>query len=214
MRDGEVSLAPADRVAEIWAIDLEPDMVAVARQNALDRGIGLIHWLVGRAEDAELPEDHFGLVAVGRAFHRLNRPPIAQRSTGCLRSGGYLIDMGAGPSESILSEPSEPWLVAAAEVYESWLPRARKSRDDVSSGSGPDQPKAPSRVVLSEAGFSQVAKYEFSVPHVWEIDQFIGVLLGTWAGFELDLRTTLARLAPTGLLTETISAYFVVGRKP
>jgi hypothetical protein len=35
-----------------------------------------------------------------------------------------------------------------------------------------------------------------------------------WAGFELDLRNTLAALAPTGVLTETIGAYFAVGRKP
>jgi hypothetical protein len=63
------------------------------------------------------------------------------------------------------------------------------------------------------------------VPQVWEIDQFIGYLCSTsyaskgfwgaaWADFELDLRRTLTALAPTGLLTETISAYFVVGRKP
>src|SRR5262249_17603540 len=116
---GEVALAFADRLTHIWAIDLEPEMVAVARQNARDRGIGRIHWLVGRAEDAELPEDHFGLIAVGRAFHRLNRPLIAARSMRWLRGGGYFVDMGAGPSG--LFEPSEPWLAAAAEVYERWL---------------------------------------------------------------------------------------------
>ena len=60
---------------------------------------------------------------------------------------------------------------------------------------------------------------------MWEIDQFIGYLCSTsyssrefwgqaWEGFEPDLCETLAALAPTGLLTETISAYFVVGRKP
>ena len=220
---GEVSLAFADRVTDIWAIDLEPEMVAVARRSALDRGVGRIHWLVGRAEDAELPEDHFGLVAAGRAFHRLNRPLIARRSTRWLRSGGHFIDMGADSSG--LSEPSEPWMAAAAEVYERWLPRACKSRDDLRSSSGPGQPKATSQAVLLEAGFTQVAKYEFPVPHIWEIDQFIGYLCSTsfssrdfwgesWAGFELDLRNTLATLAPMGLLTETISAYFVVGRKP
>lgn len=32
---------------------------------------------------------------LGRAFHRLNRPLIAQRSTRWLRSGGYFIDIGA-----------------------------------------------------------------------------------------------------------------------
>jgi hypothetical protein len=84
---------------------------------------------------------------------------------------------------------------------------------------------ATSQTVLADAGFTEVAKYEFEVPYVWEIDQFIGYLCSTsyssrgfwgeaWAGFEHDLRNTLAALAPTGLLTETISAYFVVGRKP
>ena len=220
---GEVSVALADRVSDIWAIDLEPEMVAVARRNALDRGIGRIHWMVGRAEDAQLPNDHFNLIAVGRAFHRLNRPFIAQRSIQWLRSGGCFIDIGADSSG--LSEPSEPWLVAAAEVYERWLPRADKSRVDVESGAGLGQAKTTSQAVLTQAGFTNVAKYEFLVPHVWEIDQFIGYLCSTsyssrefwgtaWAGFELELRDTLARLAPTGLLTETISAYFVIGRKP
>ena len=220
---GEVSLALADRVTDIWAIDLEPEMVAVARQKALDRGIDRIHWLVGRAEAAELPEDHFGLIAVGRAFHRLNRPLIAERGIRWLRSGGYFIDLGADSAG--LFEPNEPWLVAAAEVYERWLPSAHKARDDVQSSAAPDQPKTTSQTVLLEAGFTQIAKYEFPVPYVWEIDQFIGYLCSTsyssrdfwgaaWAGFELDLRATLTRFAPTGRLPETISSYFVAGRKP
>jgi len=220
---GEVALAFADRVADIWAIDLEPEMVEAARQNGLGRGVGRVHWLVGRAEDAELPEDHFGVVATGRAFHRLNRPLIAQLSTRWLRCGGYFIDMGADTSG--LFKPSEPWLAAAGKVYERWLPRAHKSRDEVTSSSAPDQPKATTQAVLAEGGFEQVAKHEFPVPYVWEIDQFIGYLCSTsyssrefwgeaWADFEFDLRNTLATFAPAGVLTETISAYFVVGRKP
>jgi ubiquinone/menaquinone biosynthesis C-methylase UbiE len=173
---GEVSLALADRVTDIWAIDLEPEMVAVARQNALERGIGRIHWLVGRAEDAELPEDHFGLVAVGRAFHRLNRPLIAQRSTRWLRSGGYFIDMGADSSG--LSKPSEPWLVAAAEVYECWLPRAHKSRDDVRSSSGPDRPKATSQGCLDGSGVH--AGRQVRVPSLAEAARTGRSILPAW----------------------------------
>src|ERR1017187_4232400 len=88
---GEVCLAFADSVEEIWAIDLEPEMIAMARHNATERSIGRIHWLVGRAEDADVPEEHFGLVASGRAFHRLNRPLIAGKSLRWLRAGGYFI---------------------------------------------------------------------------------------------------------------------------
>jgi ubiquinone/menaquinone biosynthesis C-methylase UbiE len=229
---GEVALAFADRLTDIWAIDLEPEMVAVARRKALDRGIGRIRWLVGRAEDAQLPEDHFGVIALGRAFHRLNRPLIAQRGLRWLRSGGYFIEMGASPTASVWSttssgfvEPVAPWLAAAAEVYERWLPDADKSRDDVFSSSAPDLPRATSQAVLTEAGFRAVAKYEFDLPYVRQIDQVIGYLCSTsyssrdfwgdaWAGFELDLRNTLSALVPTGVLTETIGAYFVVGQKP
>lgn len=220
---GEVSLALADSVPDIWAIDLEPEMVETARRNALDRGISRIHWLVGRAEDADLPEHHFGLVAAGRAFHRLNRPLIASRSNRWLRGGGYFIDLGADSAG--LFKPTEPWLAAAAGVYERWLPRASRTRDDVSTSSAPDQPKATTQTVLAEAGFADVSKHEFPVRHVWEIDQFIGYLGSTsyssrefwgdtWADFERDLRATLATFAPAGSLIETISAYFTVGRKP
>jgi ubiquinone/menaquinone biosynthesis C-methylase UbiE len=220
---GEVSLAFADRVGDIWAIDLEPEMVAMAEQNALYRGIRRVHWLVGRAEDAELPEDHFTMVAAGRAFHRLNRPLIAQRGLRWLRSGGRFIDMGADSSG--LRNPTEPWMAAAAEVYDRWLPQARKSRAEVTTSSAPGQRKATTQTILMEAGYTQVTKHEFDVPLVWEIDRFIGYLRSlsfstkefwgeAWSGFEADLRNTLATFTSTDRLTETISAYFVVGQKP
>jgi ubiquinone/menaquinone biosynthesis C-methylase UbiE len=220
---GEIALAFADRLTDIWAIDLEPEMVEMGRQNARDRGIERIHWLVGRAEDAELPADHFGVVAIGRAFHRLNRPLVAQLSLRWLRSGGYFIDMGADSAS--LTRPATPWMAAVAQVYERWLPRASKSRGDVASSASPAQPKATTQTVLADAGFARVAKYEFDVPHVREIDQYLGYLCSTsfssrafwgeaWDGFAADLRKALAPFAPDGVLTETISAYFVVGQKP
>jgi len=60
---------------------------------------------------------------------------------------------------------------------------------------------------------------------VREIDQFIGYLGSTsyssrafwaaaWAGFARDLRSTLTMLTRTGFLLETMSSYFVAGRKP
>lgn len=220
---GEVSLALADSVEEIWAVDLEPEMVAMARRNALERGIGRIRWVIGRAEDVELPEEHFGLVATGRAFHRLNRPLIAQHSLRSLRRGGHFIDLGADSSG--LFKPTEPWMAAAAEVYERSLSRARKTRDEVRSSSSPNQPKATTQTVLTNAGFADVSKHEFPINRVWEVDQFIGYLCSTsyssrefwgdaWDGFESDLRATLSKFAPDGHLSETISSYFVVGRKP
>jgi ubiquinone/menaquinone biosynthesis C-methylase UbiE len=220
---GEVALAFADSVEDIWAIDLEPEMITMARLQASVRGIERIHWLVGKAEDAEVPQQHFGLVATGRAFHRLNKPLIAQRCLDWLRPGGYFVDMGADSSG--LAKPSEPWIAAAAEVYRQWLPRAAKSSSEVRSATPADAPKATTETVLRDAGFADVAKHEFPVHRVWEIDQFIGYLCSTsyssmqfwgeaWEGYAEQLRETLAGFAVDGCLTETISSYFVVGRKP
>ncbi len=220
---GEVALAFADRVEDVWAIDLEPEMVAEGQRQAQLRGILRIHWLTGRAEAADLPTDHFGMVAVARAFHRLNRPLIAEHSLRWLRAGGCFIDMGADTSG--LFKPSTPWLAAAGEVYERHLPRAHKSRQEVTSSGSPDQPMTTSQAVLVDAGFVDVAKHEFDVPYVWEIDQFIGYLCSTsyasqefwgkgWDSFEADLRETLAQFAAEGVLHETLSAYYVIGRKP
>ncbi len=52
MRDRESVTCACRPGHDVWAIDLEPDMVAVVRQNALDRGIGRIHWFVGRVDGA------------------------------------------------------------------------------------------------------------------------------------------------------------------
>jgi hypothetical protein len=193
LKDNEVAAPPAE-------------MVAMARQNALDRGIGRIRWLVGRAENADIPEEHFGRVATGRAFHRLNRPLIAQQSLRWSRSGGHFVDLGADPSG--LSKPPEPW-VAAPPRYTSAGCRPRKSATTSACSSGLEQPRATPQTVLADAGFADVAKHEFPIHRVWEIDQFIGYLCSTsyssrefwgdaWDGVESDLRATLTTFAPAG----------------
>jgi ubiquinone/menaquinone biosynthesis C-methylase UbiE len=217
---GEVALAFEDSVEEIRAIDLAAEMIALARRKAAERGIERISWLVGRAEDAELPQQHFGLVAAGRAFHRLNRPLIARRSLSWLRPGGNFVDLGADSSG--LFQPSEPWLAAAAQVYRQWLPRAARAGTEKPPA---DPLRATTETVLRDAGFADVAKYEFPVHRVWEVEQFIGYLCSTsyssvqfwgpaWDGYARQLRETLAGYAAAGCLSETISAYFVVGSKP
>jgi SAM-dependent methyltransferase len=217
---GEVALAFADSVEEIWAIDLEPEMIAMARRKAAVRGIERIRWRVGRAEDAELPERHFGLVATGRAFHRLDRPLIARRCLDWLRPGGCFVDLGADSAG--LFQPSEPWLAAAARIYRQWLPRAARAGTGIPAA---DAPRATTETVLREAGFSGVAKYEFPVRRIWEVEQFIGYLCSTsyssvqfwgpaWDGYARQLRETLAGFTVGGCLTETISSYYVVGKKP
>src|SRR5215470_3576174 len=55
---GGCSTWPAALVAsfqEIWAIDLEPEMIAVGQHEATQRGVHHITWMVGKAEDLAAP---------------------------------------------------------------------------------------------------------------------------------------------------------------
>lgn len=58
---------------EVWAIDLEPEMIEVGEEKAREGGINNIKWMVGRAEDLEAEKDSFDLITIGEAFHRLDQ---------------------------------------------------------------------------------------------------------------------------------------------
>src|SRR5690349_10386690 len=52
---GRLALPLASSFGEVWAVDLEPEMVEVGRAEADRLGIANIRWLTGRAEDFEAP---------------------------------------------------------------------------------------------------------------------------------------------------------------
>src|SRR5919108_2152765 len=69
---GRVALALVASFQEIWAIDLEPEMIAVGQHEATQRGVHHITWMVGKAEDVQAPPASFALITIGEAFHRLD----------------------------------------------------------------------------------------------------------------------------------------------
>src|SRR3954469_1642357 len=70
---GRVTLALASSFRELWAIDLEPEMIEVGHQEATQRGVNNIRWMVGKAEDVQAPPASFELITIGDAFHRLDQ---------------------------------------------------------------------------------------------------------------------------------------------
>jgi 2-polyprenyl-3-methyl-5-hydroxy-6-metoxy-1,4-benzoquinol methylase len=69
---GHLAFALAGDGAEIWAVDQEAGSVEFARRKALRLGATRIRWIAAAAEDVAL-EGAFDLVAIGNAFHRLDR---------------------------------------------------------------------------------------------------------------------------------------------
>ena len=77
---GRVALALASWFREVWAIDLEPEMIEVGQQVATQRGVNTITWMVGKAEDVQAAPASCELITIGDAFHRLDWQLVAKQA--------------------------------------------------------------------------------------------------------------------------------------
>lgn len=215
---GRVALDLAASFESVWAIDLEPEMVAVGQQQAARRGVENVTWFVGRAEDLAAPTGAFDLITIGEAFHRLDQAVVAQAALGWLKPGGCLATLG---SEGILAG-LEAWQVAVAEVAQRWMARAFPGGWAVARPGAEVGPGSQARV-LRAAGFIDVTEQTFHQPRDWSFAEIIGYLESTsvcsrkalgsdFEAFAAELRSALAA-GPTPF-HETLSWGYTLGRKP
>lgn len=221
---GELAIALHAGFREVWAVDLEPEMIAEGRRQAAARGITSIRWLAGRAEDLDAPPGHFSLITVGRAFHRLHKDVIAQRARAWLRPGGCLADLGA-ESGTLYGQPEE-WQRIAYEVYRRWTAPLRDSDGNVPQNpAAPGQPRVSFLEVVRAAGFTGLEAHRVWTPHAWTADSLTGYFrslsvasdaaLGDRAApFAADLRAALLAHDPSGSFPELIESWYRMARRP
>jgi len=210
---GRIALDLAPRFAEVLALDLEPQMIAVGKAEAERRGLGNVRWQVGRAEELAAPAGAFELITIGEAFHRLDQPLIARRCCEWLASGACLATMDG---EGAIVGP-HPWQKAAREVV-------RRFVRHQSPGEGP--PSRDKREdVLRQTGFVDVAVYDFTVPHDWSVRSIIGHIYSTSYGsraqlgdrvaaFEAELTAALIACEPGGRFRHAETFGYTFARKP
>jgi SAM-dependent methyltransferase len=88
---GQVCFALRGRFAEVWAVDQEPDMISLVRQKAAALSAPpRFEFRTEAAEELAAPDGSFDLVAMGNAFHRLQRDVVAALVLRWLRPGGHL----------------------------------------------------------------------------------------------------------------------------
>ncbi len=165
---GQVAFALRDRFAEIWAADQEPGMIAVAARKAAG-DTGRFRFLVGAAEDLDLPPAAFDLVTIGNAFHRLRRDVVAASVRRWLRPGGHLALLwGDGPADG-----HEPWQQTLKVVMQRW--QHRNGADQrIPPGYSAARRDRPDAEVLSAAGFDLTGAVGASVGRAWTLDEIRG----------------------------------------
>jgi SAM-dependent methyltransferase len=113
---GQATVVLAERGYRIVAVELGPDMAAVARRN-LAR-FGSVEVVTAAFEDWPLPDEPFDVVFSATAFHWIDPAVRVSKSADALRPGGVLATVS---TEHIAGGSKEFW-VAAQDCYERFDP--------------------------------------------------------------------------------------------
>jgi 2-polyprenyl-3-methyl-5-hydroxy-6-metoxy-1,4-benzoquinol methylase len=217
---GRVALDLADSFESVWAIDLEPEMIAVGKQEATRQSVDNVKWIIGRAEDLEVSPGSFNLITIGEAFHRLDQNLICEKGLQWLEPSGCLVAMG---SRGIL-DGREEWQRVVADVARRWMARSFPHGWGVAKAGAKINPEGYEQV-LRDAGFIDVLTRSFYEPHNWTFEEIIGylkstsvcsrkALAGGFEAFERDLVASLRSLASGGIYQEQLNFGYTLGRKP
>lgn len=212
---GQVALALSPHFAEVWAVDQEPDMIRVGRREAAARGAENVHWSVDRAEDRQADAGGFELVTIGNAFHRLDRPRVAELVRTWLAPGRCLALVWSACAWS----GAEEWQRIIAHVVDAWTAQAEPV------GAAPDRPRRPHAEILRSAGFTDVTGHAFPTARRWTLDDVVGYVYSTSVAsprrlgdradaFEAALRRALLAHDPSGTYDETLDFAYTLARLP
>ncbi len=215
---GQVAFALSSDVDEVWAVDQEPEAIEFGKHKAQRLGVNNIQWIAAAAEDVPL-EGVFRLVAVGNAFHRLDRDAVATRLIRHLPDGGCVALLWGGT----------PWRGTRAwqRVLSATLGRwkdAVGARDRVPEGWERVMDRDPHERVLRRAGLSYEGQFEFSTVKRWTIESLIGFVYSTSDlnravlahhadAFETDLRTQILGCCPDGILEQDLTFAYQLARR-
>ena len=214
---GRVALPLAPLFREVWAVDLEPEMLAAGRAAAARRGVANVRWIVGRAEDVAVPDGSIELVTMGESLHRFDQPVVLRKVLASLQPSGSVAALG---SVHPWQDSREPWQCRFKEVWDRWVPAGAAAAHPAAH-----QPVLTSGQVFARAGFEDVTEDEFDMPHVWTVESLIGYAYSTsvlsrkalreQAGmFEADLRQTLLACHPRNVYPARVRFWCAVGRRP
>jgi hypothetical protein len=192
----------------------------VGRDKADRLGVTNIRWIVRAAEELHLDPIAFDLIAIGNAFHRLPRRLVAQETFEWLVPGGCLTLLWTDTPWVGQSD----WQNVTTEAIRTWMTRAGTT-DRIPANLDRSLEEDPHEVVMGDAGFEIVGKFEFAVTHQWTVETLTGFLFSTSflsraalgdhaRQFETDLRARLLAVEPSGTFDQSLSFAYHLARRP
>jgi hypothetical protein len=112
---------------------------------------------------------HLELVAIGNAFHRLQRRAVAEAAFRWIAPGGHLALLWSNPPWV----GSAAWQRALAETKDYWT-RQAQATERVPVSWDQAMAEEPHTAILAAAGFTSVGAFDFSIPHEWTVETLTG----------------------------------------
>jgi ubiquinone/menaquinone biosynthesis C-methylase UbiE len=217
---GQLAFALRPWFGEVWAVDQEPDMLAVVGAKAAAEGAGGIRAIASSAETLQADQGYFDLVVIGNAFHRLDRDLVAARVLEWLKPGGHVA----------LCWSSQPWTGEAewqralSAALEQWR-TALGALDRIPANWDAPRKLRPDAQVLAEAGFEAAESHQFAIEHRWTLAELGGlvrstsflsaVVLGDQGdAFDADLAAKVGPYTSDGQLPDIVSFEYELARRP
>jgi ubiquinone/menaquinone biosynthesis C-methylase UbiE len=192
----------APRVAEVVAMDPDPEMLAEGRRLAASDGIANIAWMQAGSTELGHLSGAFRGALMGQSFHWMDRDRVLGDLHRLIEDGGGIALINPGRRR-----PQESWEPLAAEVVERYLgardPHPQKNAE-------PHHEPA-----LRRSAFQIVEDVEFASTLRRDIPSIIGALYSVSSStqrlfgdrlgeFERDLEAALRCACPAGVFDETI----------
>ncbi len=211
---GQLLIPLAPHVATEFGMDPEPEMLAEAERVAKRARIANAVWLEGGSRDLERLRNQIEplrLTTIGRAFHWMDGDATLRTLGSMTVDGGGVVQCGE-PCE--IWNGQRDWQIAVREVIQRWLGEARRAGSGTYAANSDRVPWSEGDI-LSRSPFSRFEVQTIAYTRQLDIDGVVGYLysmsfasppvLGERrAGFERDLRGTLAVLSSDGVFEEDL----------
>jgi SAM-dependent methyltransferase len=189
---GEVALPLSSAFEAVTAVDVDPAMIEIGMQKAVQQGIVNVRWTVGRAESLLVEDGTVDLVVAGSSFHWMDRILLSARVHSWLTDTGVFAVLGGG---SEVWDERAAWHTVAGGVIRKHLGERRGAGSQAYTVTGQHEE------FLEGAGFVLESR-RYMVDRCWTPDEIVGYLYSTSfanptvlgerkTDFEADLREGL-----------------------
>ena len=209
---GVIAIGLAPYVDEVVGIDPEPEMLARAREAIAAAGVAeAVSLMEGSSNDLAPALGHFALVAMGRAFHWMDRVDTLRR-----------LDTLIAPAGAVVLFNSSPQRTGWQREYRDII--AHYAGDNGRGWRGPDWVEHED--VLLDSVFSSLSRIavidrieiepETLVDRAFSMSRSAPNVLGPEksAGLAADLRALADRIAVDGHISETVESGALIARRP